>query len=142
MSSPLAGGTHLPDITVITPVFDSEGKNISFYTASRGHHSEIGGILPGSMPASSTKLYEEGAQIMSMFLVRDGVFNEEEISRVMVEETGDYPGCSGTRKLSDNLNDLKAQIAANTKGATLVQALIKECGVKIVSLRSSLCEVH
>jgi 5-oxoprolinase (ATP-hydrolysing) len=123
----------LPDITVITPVFDNEGKNISFYTASRGHHSEIGGILPGSMPASSTKLYEEGAQITSMFLVRDGVFNEVEISRVMVEETGAYPGCSGTRKLDDNLNDLKAQIAANTKGATLVQALIKECGVKMVS---------
>ena len=85
------------------------------------------------MPASSTKLYEEGAQITSMFLVRDGVFNEGEISRVMVEETGAHPGCSGTRKLSDNLNDLKAQIAANTKGATLVQALIKECGLKKVS---------
>jgi 5-oxoprolinase (ATP-hydrolysing) len=113
-------------------VFDKEGNNISFYTASRGHHSEIGGIPPGSMPASSTKLYEEGAQITSMFLVPDGVFNEEEISRVMVEETGSHPGCSRTRKLSDNLNDLKAQIAANTKGATLVHALIKECGVKMV----------
>ena len=72
------------------------------------------------MPASSTKLYEEGAQITSMFLVRDGIFHEEEISKVLVEETGTHPGCSGTRKLSDNLNDLKAQIAANTKGAGLV----------------------
>lgn len=132
-NSPLAGGTHLPDITVITPVFDNEGK-ISFYTASRGHHSEIGGILPGSMPASSTRLYEEGAQITSMFLVRDGVFHEDEISKVLVDETGAHPGCSGTRKLSDNLNDLKAQIAANTKGANLVQSLIEECGIKMVSL--------
>jgi len=94
MHSPLAGGTHLPDITVITPIFD-ENKNISFYTASRGHHSEIGGILPGSMPASSTKLYEEGAQITSMFLVRDGIFHEKEISKVLVEETETHPSCSG-----------------------------------------------
>lgn len=131
-NTPLAGGTHLPDITVITPIFDSEGKEISFYTASRGHHAEIGGILPGSMPASSTKLYEEGAQITSMFLVRDGVFHEEAITKVLVEETGSYPGCSGTRSLSNNLNDLKAQIAANYKGATLVGALIEECGLKMV----------
>ena len=98
-NTPSAGGTHLPDITVITPIFDKEGKNINFYTASRGHHSEIGGILPGSMPASSTKLYEEGAQITSMFLVRNGVFHEDEITKVLVDETGAYPGCSGTRKL-------------------------------------------
>lgn len=130
--SPLAGGTHLPDITVITPIFDKEGKNISFYTASRGHHSEIGGILPGSMAASSTRLYEEGAQITSTFLVRDGVFREEEISKILVDDAGAHPGCSGTRKLGDNLNDLKAQIAANTKGANLVQSLIEESGTKMV----------
>ena len=132
-NTPLAGGTHLPDITVITPIFDTEGKNITFYTASRGHHAEIGGILPGSMPASSMRLYEEGAQITSMFLVRDGVFHEDEIVKVLVDETGSHPGCSGTRSLSDNLNDLKAQIAANTKGASLVQSLIEECGLKTVS---------
>ncbi|KAG9243173.1 Hydantoinase B/oxoprolinase-domain-containing protein [Calycina marina] len=131
-NTPLAGGTHLPDITVITPIFDSEGENISFYTASRGHHSEIGGILPGSMPASSTKLYEEGAQITSMLLVSGGVFFEKEISKVLIDETGAHPGCSGTRRLSDNLNDLKAQIAANYKGATLVGSLIEECGIKKV----------
>lgn len=123
----------MPDITVITPIFDKEGKNISFYTASRGHHAEIGGILPGSMPASSTRLYEEGVQITSMFLVRDGVFHEDEIVKVLVDETGSHPGCSGTRSLNDNLNDIKAQIAANTKGATLVQSLIEECGLKTVS---------
>jgi 5-oxoprolinase (ATP-hydrolysing) len=128
----LAGGTHLPDITVITPIFDNAGKDIIFYTASRGHHAEIGGILPGSMPASSTRLYEEGVQIESMFLARNGIFHEEEISRVLVEETGAHPGCSGTRSLSDNLNDLKAQIAANAKGANLVHSLIEEGGIRKV----------
>lgn len=73
-----------------------------------------------------------------MFLVRDGVFFEEEISRVLAEETGAHPGCSGTRKLSDNLNDLKAQIAANYKGATLVGSLIEECGLKKVHNPQSL----
>ncbi|KAF4620213.1 hypothetical protein G7Y89_g14609 [Cudoniella acicularis] len=131
-NTPMAGGTHLPDITVITPIFDKEGKNINFYTASRGHHSEIGGILPGSMAASATRLYEEGAQITSTFLVRDGIFREEEISKILFDDPGAHPGCSGTRKLSDNLNDLKAQIAANTKGANLVQSLIEECGIKKV----------
>lgn len=88
------------------------------------------------MPASSTKLYEEGAQITSMLLVRDGVFFEEDITKVLVEETGSHPGCSGTRSLNDNLNDLKAQIAANAKGANLVQALIEECGLKTVCFYS------
>lgn len=84
------------------------------------------------MPASSTKLYQEGAQITSMFLVQNGLFHEEAITKVLVEEAGSYPGCSGTRSLSDNLNDLKAQIAANAKGANLVRSLIDECGVKKV----------
>lgn len=86
------------------------------------------------MAASATRLYEEGAQITSTFLVRDGVFREEEISKILFDEPGRFPGCSGTRKLSDNLNDLKAQIAANTKGANLVQSLIRESGIKMVSV--------
>jgi 5-oxoprolinase (ATP-hydrolysing) len=85
------------------------------------------------MAASATRLFEEGAQITSTFLVRDGVFREEDISKILVDEAGVHPGCSGTRKLSDNLNDLKAQIAANTKGANLVQSLIEESGIKMVS---------
>ncbi|KAH9221280.1 Hydantoinase B/oxoprolinase [Leptodontidium sp. 2 PMI_412] len=125
-NTPLASRTYLLDITVIAPIFDKDGKNISFYTASRDLHAEIGGILPGSMLASSTRLYEEGAQITSMFLVRDGVFHEDAIVKVLTDETESHPGFSGTRSLSDNLNDLKAQIAANTKGATLVQSLIEE----------------
>lgn len=84
------------------------------------------------MPAGSTKLHEEGAQITSMFLVRDGHFFEEAITKVLLEDPSKFPGCSGTRRLNDNLNDLKAQAAANHKGATLVQALISECGVRKV----------
>lgn len=129
---PISGGTHLPDITCITPVFDDEGKNIIFYTASRGHHQEIGGILPGSMPAGSVELYEEGAAIVSEFLVRDGVFNEDMIRKAMLEDPAQYPGCSGTRKLADNINDLKAQVSANAKGAALVSELITEHGIGTV----------
>ena len=129
---PISGGTHLPDITCITPVFDNEGKEVIFYTASRGHHQEIGGILPGSMPAGSVELYEEGAAIISELLVRDGVFNEGMIRKVMLEDPAKYPGCSGTRKLADNINDLKAQVSANAKGAALVSELISEHGVGTV----------
>ena len=129
---PISGGTHLPDITCITPVFDADGRDIIFYTASRGHHQEIGGILPGSMPAGSVELYEEGATIISEFLVRDGVFNEDMIQRVMLEEPAKFPGCSGTRKLADNINDLKAQVSANAKGAALVSELITENGLGTV----------
>jgi 5-oxoprolinase (ATP-hydrolysing) len=106
---PISGGTHLPDITCITPVFDQTGKSIIFYTASRGHHQEIGGILPGSMPASSVELYEEGAAIVSEFLVRDGNFDEELITKLLLHDPAQYPACSGSRKLPDNINDLKAQ---------------------------------
>ena len=106
---PISGGTHLPDITCITPVFDAAGENIIFYTASRGHHQEIGGILPGSMPAGSVELFEEGAAIVSEFLVRDGVFDEATITKLLLDEPAKYRGCSGTRKLADNINDLKAQ---------------------------------
>ncbi|KAH7313023.1 Hydantoinase B/oxoprolinase-domain-containing protein [Rhexocercosporidium sp. MPI-PUGE-AT-0058] len=92
-----------------------------------------GDVLVSNTPlAVLTRLYEEGAQITSMFLVRDGVFHEDAIVKVLIDETGSHPGCSGTRSLSHNLNDLKAQIAANTKGATLVQSLIEECGIKMV----------
>ncbi|KAF4501867.1 Hydantoinaseoxoprolinase, N-terminal [Fusarium agapanthi] len=105
---PISGGTHLPDITCITPIFYNEGKDIIFYTASRGHHQETGGILPGSMPAGSVSLYEEGAMIVSEFLVKDGTFDEEMITRIILEEPSRLPGCSGTRKLADNINDLKA----------------------------------
>ncbi|CAN9213692.1 unnamed protein product [Alternaria alternata] len=131
---PISGGTHLPDITCVTPVFDHAGETIIFYTASRGHHQEIGGILPGSMPAGSVELHEEGAMIVSEYLVRDGVFDEELVTRVLLHDPAQYTGCSGTRKLADNINDLKAQVSANAKGAALVADLIAERGLAIVHL--------
>ncbi|KAF2023985.1 hypothetical protein EK21DRAFT_104979 [Setomelanomma holmii] len=132
VNHPISGGTHLPDMTCITPVFDDAGKTIIFYTASRGHHQEIGGILPGSMPAGSVELHEEGAMIVSEYLVRDGVFDEELVTKVLLHDPAQYPGCSGNRKLADNINDLKAQVSANAKGAALVADLIAERGLPTV----------
>ncbi|OAX82643.1 hypothetical protein ACJ72_03005 [Emergomyces africanus] len=123
---PEFGGTHLPDITVITPAFN--GNKIIFYVASRAHHADIGGILPGSMPPHSTELSQEGAAIKSEKLVSEGIFNEERITHLLYHEPAQYPGCSGTRCLADNINDLKAQIAANQKGINLISMLIKEYG--------------
>ncbi|KAI1210179.1 Hydantoinase B/oxoprolinase-domain-containing protein [Annulohypoxylon truncatum] len=130
-NSPTCGGTHLPDITVITPVFDTDGKTICFYTASRGHHLDIGGYRGNSMPPDSTELWQEGAIIESFFLVRDNHFDEEGIVKILLEP-GKYPECSGSRRLNDNLSDLKAQIAANTKGSNLIKALMEEYSKHIV----------
>lgn len=127
---PEFGGTHLPDITVITPAFN-EG-NIIFYVASRAHHADIGGILPGSMPPHSRDLFQEGAAIKSEKLVSGGVFNEKRITDLLYNEPAQYPGCSGTRCLADNLNDLKAQIAANQKGINLINTLIDDYGESVV----------
>ncbi|KAH0020662.1 hydantoinase B/oxoprolinase, partial [Aureobasidium melanogenum] len=127
---PSCGGTHLPDITVITPVFD--GEDIAFYVASRGHHADIGGILPGSMPPTSHSLYQEGAAIESLKIVEAGRFNEEAITQLLLEEPAQYDGCSGTRCLQDNISDLKAQIAANKRGITLIKGLISEFGLSTV----------
>ncbi|KAJ5088134.1 hypothetical protein N7456_011750 [Penicillium angulare] len=128
---PEFGGTHLPDITVIQPAF-SDGK-ILFYVASRAHHADIGGILPGSMPPHSKELYQEGAAIKSEKLVSEGRFNEERITELLYREPARYPDCSGTRCLADNLNDLKAQIASNKKGISLIKTLIEEYGEEVVS---------
>ncbi|KAJ0317094.1 hypothetical protein Brms1b_005127 [Colletotrichum noveboracense] len=128
---PEAGGTHLPDITVITPVFDEDGKTICFYTASRGHHLDIGGSKGNSMPPDSTELWQEGAAIKSFFLIRDGTFDEEGIISILLAP-GNHPGCSGSRRLPDNLSDLKAQVAANTKGSSLIRALMEEFGKPVV----------
>lgn len=127
---PSCGGTHLPDITVITPVF--EKGVLAFYVASRGHHADIGGILPGSMPPTSSALWQEGAAIESTKLVSGGRFNDEEVRRLLLEEPAKYEGCSGTRRLLDNISDLKAQIAANSKGINLITALIEEFGLSCV----------
>lgn len=122
----LAGGSHLPDITVITPVFiDGE---IVFFVASRGHHADIGGIAPGSMPPHSNKLEDEGAMIVGFKLVRDGNFQEQGITDILMEP-GKLPGNSGTRNLRDVLSDLRAQVAANNNGIRLLKELVAEKGL-------------
>jgi 5-oxoprolinase (ATP-hydrolysing) len=186
----LAGGSHLPDITVITPVFKfgggdgeeeeekggskakrektaaasgdgdadknaAEQNEIIFFVASRGHHADIGGISPGSMPPASTRLSQEGAAIVSFKLVRAGAFQEEGIARLLTtpppttddgEDDDDdgggtgnanpsapaRPKAVGTRCLADNLSDLRAQVAANTRGIQLVRELVKEYGLTVV----------
>lgn len=129
---PISGGTHLPDVTVVTPVFAPGTDDIIFYIGSRGHHADIGGTLPGSMPPNSTELWQEGTAIQSEKVVENGVFNEERMRELFLDIPSRYPGCSGSRNINDNLSDLKAQIAANTRGINLIQALIKEYGLPVV----------
>ncbi|MCK4378637.1 MAG: hydantoinase B/oxoprolinase family protein, partial [Deltaproteobacteria bacterium] len=132
---PAAGGSHLPDITVITPVLQ-DGQPI-FFVASRGHHADIGGISPGSMPPFSRRLEEEGACIMSFKLVRDGIFQQEGIT-ALLQEPGNLPhdegkaAISGTRALADNLSDLKAQVATNRKGIELIKEMIDRYSLAVV----------
>jgi 5-oxoprolinase (ATP-hydrolysing) len=133
---PEYGGTHLPDITVITPAFDKSAEKILFYVASRAHHADIGGILPGSMPPHSRELYQEGAAIKSEKLVSAGRFNEERITELLLTEPAKYQSCSGTRCLADNISDLKAQISSNMKGINLISALIEEYGEDVVNFYS------
>ncbi|KAE8152822.1 Hydantoinase B/oxoprolinase-domain-containing protein [Aspergillus avenaceus] len=125
---PSTGGTHLPDISTLTPVFDDDEcpSAILFYVANRGHHADVGGIAPGSMPPDSTELWQEGAAIESFKLVKGGVFDEAGLIKHLYEIPATYPGCSGTRTLNDNIADLKAAVASNQKGIQLIQALIKE----------------
>ena len=130
---------HLPDITIITPVFGPNGKEIIFFTASRGHHADIGGILPGSMPPTSVNLFQEGAEIVSFKIVNGGVFDRNGLLEYMIDKPSQYPGCSGCRNIRDVESDLKAvseraprvaflltlliqQIAANNKGTQLIHA--------------------
>lgn len=121
---PQAGGSHLPDLTVITPVFYPKIPKPVFFVASRGHHADIGGISPGSMPPHSKSLTEEGAAFKSFLLVDGGVFNESGIKKELT--------VAGSRNLSDNISDLKAQIAANHKGIQLVRELIDIYGLEVV----------
>ncbi len=128
---PGCGGSHLPDLTVITPVFDEHCERPVFFVANRGHHSDIGGVSPGSMPPNSTKLWQEGATFRSFKIVENNVFKEEDTVAAF-NYPARYPGCSGSRNLSDNISDLKAQIAANKKGIDLINQLIEEYGLNVV----------
>ncbi|BBO69907.1 5-oxoprolinase [Desulfosarcina alkanivorans] len=132
---PAAGGSHLPDITVVTPVFRKGA--IIFWVASRGHHADIGGISPGSMPPNSRCIEEEGACIMSFKLVADGIFQEAGIADLLtapgrLTPQPGRPAISGTRLLADNISDLKAQVAANRKGIELVLEMVDHYGLDVV----------
>jgi 5-oxoprolinase (ATP-hydrolysing) len=132
---PVAGGSHLPDITVITPVF--KDNQIIFWVAARGHHADIGGISPGSMPPNSRRIEEEGACITSFKLVKNGQFQEDGISQLMlapgkITPAPGRPSISGTRLLADNISDLKAQVAANQKGIELVLEMVNHYGLDVV----------
>ena len=130
---PAAGGSHLPDITVITPVF-RDGQ-IIFWVASRGHHADIGGISPGSMPPNSRRIEEEGACITSFNLVKNGIFQEDGITDLLMApgKLTPQPGrptISGSRLLADTISDLKAQVAANQKGIELVLEMVDHYGLE------------
>jgi 5-oxoprolinase (ATP-hydrolysing) len=131
-NSPHAGGSHLPDITIITPVFDKGTNEIIFFTASRGHHADIGGILPGSMPPTSVNIFEEGAEIVSLKIVDGGMFDKKGLYEYMVDKPAQYPGSSGCRNIKDVESDLKAQIAANHKGVQLITALVADYSLETV----------
>ncbi|KAK4705080.1 5-oxoprolinase (ATP-hydrolyzing), partial [Phenoliferia sp. Uapishka_3] len=129
---PIAGGVHLPDLTVVTPVFD--GPRIIFYVASRGHHADVGGKRPGSMPPDSKTIFDEGAAIEAFKVVKAGQFDESGLISLLVDGPLQYPGGIGTRTLADNLSDVRAQIAATFKGVTLVKALIKANSLPVVEM--------
>ncbi|WP_436772010.1 hydantoinase B/oxoprolinase family protein [Yinghuangia sp. YIM S09857] len=141
VNDPFHGGTHLPDVTVITPVFDTSvasvrpaaktdgpdgAPRILFFVAARGHHAEIGGITPGSMPADSRTIHEEGVLLDNWLLVDGGRFREEETLRLLAE--ADHP----SRNPQANLADLRAQVAANAKGVEEVGRMIDHFGLDVV----------
>ncbi|MFF9347621.1 hydantoinase B/oxoprolinase family protein [Streptomyces sp. NPDC014734] len=130
INDPYHGGTHLPDVTVVTPVFDETGDGppeLRFLVASRGHHAEIGGITPGSMPAFSRTVDEEGVLFDNWLLVRDGRFREAETRELLT--TAPYP----SRDPDTNLADLRAQIAANEKGIAELRRMVDQFGPEAVA---------
>ncbi len=125
-NNPYNGGTHLPDITVVSPVHDGEGT-LRFYVASRGHHADVGGIAPGSMSPRATRIEEEGVVIDGARLVAEGKFLDAEIRGIL--GGGDHPA----RSVDQNVADLKAQLAANAKGAGELLAMIEAQGSDVVA---------
>ena len=126
LNAPYNGGTHLPDITVITPVFDEQGTKILFWLGSRGHHADVGGITPGSMPPNSTTIEEEGVLLDNVKLVDRGRFLEAEIEQIL--HSGKYP----VRNAYQNVADLKAQIAANEKGVQELRKMVRHFSLPVV----------
>ncbi|TMH87883.1 MAG: 5-oxoprolinase [Betaproteobacteria bacterium] len=125
LNAPYNGGTHLPDVTVITPVFGAE-KEILFYVGSRGHHADIGGITPGSMPPGSKVVEEEGVLIDNFLLVEQGRFREK--AALALLSSGRYP----VRNVQQNIADLRAQVAANEKGVQELRRMVEHFGLDVV----------
>ncbi len=152
LNDPYHGGTHLPDITVITPVYLEGSAEPTFYVGSRGHHADIGGTTPGSMPPFSTRIEEEGVQINNFLLVERGVLREAEMVALLSGHTVDGPPLDGdapsggsavreatsvgakypSRNPSQNMADLKAQIAANEKGVQELRKMTEQFGLSVV----------
>lgn len=126
LNAPYNGGTHLPDVTVITPVFDDDGKDILFYVGSRGHQADIGGRTPGSAPPDSTHIDEEGVLIDNFLLVDQGRLREKETYDLL--KSGKYP----CRNPMQNMADLTAQIAANETGVRELRKMISHFGLDVV----------
>jgi 5-oxoprolinase (ATP-hydrolysing) len=126
LNDPYHGGTHLPDITVVKPVFEASGNTIIFYVATRGHHADVGGITPGSIPPQSRTIDEEGILLTNVKLVERGYFREAEIRALLA--SGAYPA----RNIDYNIADLKAQLAACTRGETELTRMIAQMGLTTV----------
>jgi 5-oxoprolinase (ATP-hydrolysing) len=127
LNNPYAGGTHLPDVTVVMPVFDAGNARVEFFVAARGHHADIGGETPGSMPPSSRTLEEEGVLIDDFLLVENGVLREGAFRTLL--GSGPYP----VRNPEQNLADIQAQIAACARGGAELKRLVGEYGSDVVS---------
>ena len=131
-NNPYNGGTHLPDVTAITPVFPSRGERLFaptepiFYVASRGHQADIGGITPGSMPPHSKNIAEEGVLFDNFLLVAGGNFREDAVTEILSNHT--YPA----RNIKQNIADFKAQIAANNRGVTELVKMVEQYGLETV----------
>jgi 5-oxoprolinase (ATP-hydrolysing) len=126
LNAPYNGGTHLPDITVVTPVFAEDGATILFWVASRGHHADVGGTAPGSMTPLATTVDEEGVLIDNFLLVSDGRFREAELIKLLT----DHPWPA--RNVAQNIADLKAQVAANERGVAELRRMVGEFGLDVV----------
>ena len=126
LNAPYNGGTHLPDITVVTPVFGENSPDLLFFVAARGHHADIGGITPGSMSPRATRIEEEGVYIDPFKLVARGRFREDEVRKLLTEAP--YPA----RNPEQNIADLKAQVAANEKGVAELRNMVRHYGLAVV----------
>ncbi len=126
LNAPYAGGTHIPDVTVVTPIFLPGETTPLFYTAARGHHADIGGITPGSMPPFSKHIREEGVLLDNVQLVREGVFLEDELTQILTHDA--YP----VRNVAQNIGDLRAQVASCNKGANELTKMVEHFGRDVV----------